>query len=88
MKRLWLTVFILVLPVFIVVVVLILVLCSTGVRPLEAAEQEDGCWKELAGHLVDSLRPVVEVNESTESQNAHLPVVEAAKEGGGTVGLV
>lgn len=54
-------------------------LCSTGVRPLEAIEQKDGCWEKLTGHLIDSLRPVLEVNESTKSENAHLPVVEAVR---------
>lgn len=54
-------------------------LCSTGIRPLEAIEQKDGCWEKLTGHLIDSLRPVLEVNESTKSENAHLPVVEAVR---------
>lgn len=52
--------------------------CSAGVRPLQAIEQKDGCWEKLAGHLVNNLRPVLKVNESTKPEDAHLPVVEAA----------
>lgn len=74
-----LTVIILLLPVFLVIVFLVLMLCSTDVRPLEPAEQENGGWEELAAHLVDGLRPVIQVDEGAESQNAHLPVVEAEK---------
>lgn len=75
--KMFLTIIILFFPVFIIVVIIILMLCSTGVRPLEAIKQQDGCWEKLAGHLVNGLRPVVEVNESTKSEDAHLPVVEA-----------
>lgn len=72
-----LTVFIVLLPIFIIVIFVILMLCPTGIRSFEAIEEKDGCWKKLAGHLIDSLRPVLKVNESTQSENAHLPVVKA-----------
>lgn len=74
-----LTVVVVLFPVFVVVVFIVLVLCSTGVRPLEAVEQEDGCREELPSHLVDHLRPVLQVDQGTKSENAHLPVVEAVR---------
>lgn len=63
----------------VVVIVVVLVLCSTGVRPLEAVKEEDSCGENLAGCLVHHLRPVLKVDEGAEAQDAHLPVVEAAR---------
>lgn len=69
--------------VIVVVIVVVLVLRPTGVRPLEAVEEEDGSGQNLAGRVVHHLRPVLEVDEGAEAQDAHLPVVEAAKVDGG-----
>lgn len=54
---------------------------STGVRPLEAVEEEDGCRENLGGCLVHNLRPnpLLKVDKGAEAQDAHLPVVEAAR---------
>ena len=59
-----------------VVLVLVLVLRPAGVGPLQAGEQQDGCGEELTGHLVDRHGPLVQVDERTQTQNTHLPVVE------------
>ena len=63
------------LPVF-VILVLVVVLCSAGVGPLQAREEQDGCGEELASHLAHSRGSLVQVHQSTQPQHTHLPVME------------